>query len=847
MTLNSLDQKQVHDLNLMGLSPSEITDSRNSYGKNIIEKVKRNYLLELLYDLGREPMVILLVIISSIYFAIGNYDEGIFLFLAILVIASISIFQENRSENALAKLKKLSQPHCKVIRDWKTESILSEDVVVGDLLIIEEGSSIVADGKILHSNDFSVNESILTGESFAVFKDKHPSDSTDNNLVYHGTLVNTGLAIIEVKSIGIKTRLAQLGKIVDEMSTVTSPLDIQIRSLVITMIKIGIVAFVSVWLLNYYRTSDVLISLIFALTIAMSILPEEIPVALATFMAMGSRRLMSAGIISKSRSTIETLGSATIICSDKTGTITKNQMSLVSTYDFMNNVLTDENDHTANAELLAISMWASEPIPFDPMEIALHEAYQKVYNQPADVNFEFIHEYPLSGKPPMMTHIFEDNIGSRIIAAKGAPEGIIDVSHLTIDQKEKIRTQMDAYTSLGYRVLGVANSTYKEKILPKRQQELPFVFRGLVAFYDPPKDNIEGTFNELNKAGVEIKIITGDNSETTKSIAEQISFKNRDSAISGEELMSLSDDELKLVVKKISIFSRMFPEAKLRIINAMKANGDIVAMIGDGVNDGPALKSANIGIAMGQKGSEVAKEAADLILIDDDLSKLVKAVSLGRSIHENLKKAVGYIISIHIPIILTVFTPLALNWVYPHIFTPVHVIILELIMGPTCSIVFENEPEQGNLMHESPLPIQQALFGKSELFMTIILGLFITLGTLTTYQFAIHNGADERVTRAMVFSSLISSNIVLTLVVRSSYLSFIETLFYKNNLVPLILSISAIILLALLYIPLLRDFFLFGKLSAAHFFISVGIGALSVLWYEVYKWHRRRKVKLLNS
>jgi Ca2+-transporting ATPase len=457
------------------------------------------------------------------------------------------------------------------------------------------------------------------------------------------------------------------------------------------------------------------------------------------------------------------------------------------------------------------------------------------------------HEYPLDGKPPMMTHVFEDIKGKRIIAAKGAPEALMAVANLSAADKKAIEAVIKEITSEGYRILGVGEATFTRKNYPKTQQEIQFEFKGIVAFYDPPKKNIHAVLQHFYKAGIAVKIITGDNAETTTSIAKQIGFEGYENSITGDELMKLSAKELKKTVLSINIFTRMFPEAKLKIIEALKANGQIVAMTGDGVNDGPALKAAHIGIAMGKKGTEIAKQAASLILVNDDLSKMVDAVAMGRRIYTNLKKAFRYIISIHIPIILTVFIPLALGWVYPNIFSPLHIIFLELIMGPTCSIIFENEPLEKTTMNDKPRSFTSTFFSWKELGISILQGLVITAGTLFGYQYSVQNGFDETHTRTVVFTTLITANIFLTLVNRSFYYSIFKTIRYKNNMVLMIIGITLLLTALLLYVPILSRFFEFDQLEITQLGISIGIGFVSVIWIEFTKfWQRKKELKDLK-
>jgi len=827
----------ANNFNVKGLTDEQVLAARVKYGENQLAYKKENGFFAAVKSIAKEPMVILLLATSSIYFISGKIDDGIFMAFAIVLVAGISLYQDSRSRNALEKLKDLTQPISKVIRNGEIQEVKSEELVIGDSLMIEEGTAVAADGKIIQSNDFSVDESILTGESLSVYKDV----SDDKNQVFRGTTVASGLAIISVTAIGNATKLGKIGKSLETITEEKTPLELQINSFVKRMVIIGVIVFFIVWGINYFQSYSFSDSLLKALTLAMSILPEEIPVAFTTFMALGAWRLMKMGIIVKQMKTVETLGSATVICTDKTGTLTENRMSLAKIFTLVSGKISNPENITLvqEKELITTAMWASEPIPFDPMEIALHTVYGNTIESDERTNFKLVHEYPLEGKPPMMTHVFEDSTGKRIIAAKGAPEAMINVSDLTKAQKKKVEDALTELTNEGYRVLGVGETNFKGTDYPKEQQEFSFTFKGIIAFYDPPKKNIPKVLEDFYAAGIIVKIITGDNSTTTTAIAKQVGFKGIEKSISGDELMSLSEEETQKTVRDIQVFTRMFPEAKLKIINALKANKEIVAMIGDGVNDGPALKAAHIGVAMGNKGTEIAKQAASLILKEDDMSKLVDAVAMGRKIYANLKKAIQYIISIHIPIILTVFLPLALGWIYPNIFSPVHIIFLELVMGPTCSIIYENEPIEKNSMFQKPRAFTSTFFNLKELATSIIQGLAITAGTLFIYQYAVHQGLNEPITRTLVFTVLIAANIVLTLVNRSFYYSILTTVRYKNNLVLLIISITIFITGLLLYVKPLSNFFEFESLNFMQLSIAIATGLLSVIWYEWVKWRKR--------
>lgn len=829
------------DFGIKGLSDEAVKHSRKKHGENSLSYKRDNSFLDALKSIAQEPMVILLMVASSIYFISGNNGDGIFMVAAIILVASISLYQDSKSRMALEKLKSLTQPNSQVIRNGEVVEIPSEELVVGDSLMVEEGNTIPADGTIVHSNDFSVNESILTGESLSVFKDASKLD----NKIFGGTTVASGLAIATITEIGNSTQLGKIGKSLEGIQEEKTPLEKQISNFVKHMSIWGGIIFLLVWGINYLQSREVLESLLKALTLAMSVLPEEIPVAFTTFMALGAYRLMKMGIVVKQMKTVESLGSATVICADKTGTITQNKMELAKlfTLDTGEVVSVDAPMNDSQKELVTIAMWASEPIPFDPMEKALHEAYGRIAPIDQRPHYKMIHEYPLSGKPPMMTHLFENSEGNRIIAAKGAPEALLATSTLTDAQKEQIKDVLTSLGQEGYRMLGVGQAIFKGSCFPEKQQDFQFDVKGLVAFYDPPKDNIREVLKDFEKAGIQVKLVTGDNPATSMAIAKQIEFPGYEKSMTGEELMQLGDAELQQKVISTQVFTRMFPEAKLRIVNAIKANNEVVAMTGDGVNDGPALKASHIGIAMGKKGTEIAKQAASLILVDDDLSKMVDAIAMGRKIYGNLKKAIQYIISIHIPIILTVFIPLALGWAYPAIFSPSHVILLELIMGPTCSIIYENEPMEKNTMIQKPRPFTTTFFKFKELVTSIIQGLVITLGSLSVYQYAVFEGYNESVTRTMVFMVLISSNIFLTLVNRSFYYSIWTTLKYKNNLVPLIIGITLILSALLLFVPPLTRFFQFETLNTNQLGIAVLAGMISVLWYEIVKGIKRAKGK----
>ena len=822
--------------NLKGLSDSEVKKAQQQYGDNAIEGERNSAWYSLLFDIIKEPMTLILIAVSIIYVLVGDLGEAAFMFVAIVAVTGISFYQDSRNQKALQELEKLNEPLSSVIRNGQLVEIPTHEITIGDLCVTEEGKMINADGNIVHSNDFSVNESALTGESMSVFKD------IDHSEIYSGTLTVSGLAIFEVTAIGAETKLGKIGMSILSIKEEKSPLQLQIEKFVKGMAIIGIIVFAMVCGFNYFQTNDIVSSLLNGLTLAMSILPEEIPVAFTTFMALGSWKLLREGIIVKKSSVVETLGSTTVICSDKTGTITENSMKLKAIYDAKMSTVFDEiqfND-VEISKIIQYAMWSSEPVPFDPMEKTLHRVYEQTQVDERN-QYQMFFEYPLSGKPPMMTHCFKNKDNQRIIAAKGAPEAILQVSNLSDQQKDHLRNVIRDFGTKGFRLLGVAKSTFNSNDFPKQQQDLPFELLGFVVFYDPPKKGINEVFEKIYNAGIKVKVITGDNAETTMSIANQAGIIHAEDSITGSEITQLSEKELLKAADEKVLFARMFPEAKLAVVKALKEDGEVVAMLGDGVNDGPALKAAHIGVAMGEKGTEIAKQAAQLILTNDDLGKLVIGIAAGRRIYTNLKKAVQYIISIHIPIILIVSLPLFLGWAFPQIFTPVHVIFLELVMGPTCSIVYENEPLEKNSMNEKPRPMTETFLNWKELSTSIIQGIIITLGLLFVYQYTYQLGGNEEKTRAMVFTTLIFSNVWLSLTNRSFYYSLWSSFKNKNNLMVGVTILTLLILFAILYIKPISLFFKVSSLNLKELGMAMLVAMLSVLWFEVYKWIKRRR------
>jgi Ca2+-transporting ATPase len=834
----------IESKSMLGLNNQDVLASRKIHGSNKLTVEDKNHFFKAILAVVLEPLFLILVGVAIIYFVLGQNKEAFLMVGALIIVSGISIFQEQKSRTAVAALKKLSTPKAKVIRNGLDQEIISDELVIGDLLKVADGSLIPADAEIILLNDFSVNESILTGESLPILK----SLATENNKIFQGTLVLTGSCVAKVIAVGNSTNLGKIGKAIGEVVVEKTPLQIQIHTFVKYMIFAGAIAFVFVFGINYFLSRDILNALLRALTLAMSIIPEEIPVALSTFMALGAYRMYQNKVIVRNANTVETLGAATVICVDKTGTLTENRMELAAIYEFGSNKLFDYTKEKASYnEVINYALWSSETDPFDNMEKSIHDLYASVTPRDQRAEFDLVHEYPLAGNPPIMTHVFQNKAGEKIIAVKGSVEGVIRQSNLTAEELVKIHDQVNLLTQKGYRILGVGFVENNAMALPKTQEEFEFKFLGLLAFYDPPRKNIQSVLQQFYDAGIEVKMITGDHTQTAISIANQVQFKIDGAVMNGAEVMAMDQTELAQKVKTTNLFARMFPEAKLKIIEALKSNGEIVAMTGDGVNDGPALKAAHIGIAMGLRGSEVARNTASLIIVDDDLSHMVEAIALGRRIYENLKKAIRYILSIHIPIILIVSLPFLFFDPGFEIFTPVHVIFLELIMGPTCSIIFENEPIEVNSMKRRPRLMKTSFFSFQELRVSIIQGLVITITCIGVGYYFDQMGSTPELVRTLVFSTLVFSNLFLTLANRSFVFSMLTTLKYKNKLIPFILITSLLILFLALYIPAIQGLFHFNSPSAMDVCLSFFAAFLGVIWIEFFKLSNRRNSNNPNN
>ncbi|HEU4904228.1 MAG TPA: cation-translocating P-type ATPase [Flavisolibacter sp.] len=811
-----------------GLPEDEAQKRLVQYGKNSLHLNESKRLLWILRDIVKEPMFILLMVACLLYFILGNASEGFMMMAALLFVAAISVYQELKSATALAALQELTEPRARVIRDGITKEILLQDVVPGDMIVVEEGEKIPADARVIEHNDLSVNEAILTGEAFPVEK-----DTAENKRIFQGTVINSGRCIAEVTATGSQTELGKLGKsivtYIESKTSLQKQIDVFVRRLAL----FGILAFLLIFSINFWNTKDLITSLLYGLTLAMSAIPEEIPVAFSSFMALGAHAISKLGVITRQPQVVENLGAVNVICLDKTGTITENKMAVDTVYHFPMAESTEATQHAASVKtVLYYAFLASEQSPFDAMEKAIVEAYAAT--EPVQPHLQMVKEYPLQGHPPMMTHVYEKE-GVCIAAAKGGVERIVGVCGLSAEKEAAVLQIALNMAAKGHRVLGVATAVCNGKAFPPSQDNFAWTFIGLLSLSDPPKPFIGAVLQEFYQAGIAVKLLTGDHAQTAISVAEKVGLSMGSNVYTGDAVLNATDEELARMVRESNMFTRMFPEAKLKVIKSLQTAGAIVAMTGDGVNDGPALKAANIGIALGKGGTEVARQSADIILTDDDLRNITMAVRQGRKIFSNLKKAVRYIVSIHIPIILVAALPVLLGWKYPNIFTPIHVIFLELIMGPTCSIFFEREPAEANLMQLPPRRKDAWLFEKGELFTSIVQGVLIALGVLLLFYFYAKEGALLPQVRTVVFTTLIFSNIFLTYVNRSFHQTIFKTFRYKNSLAVPVLLLSLLFLFILHFVPVVQQVFGLSPISLTMFLTCLLTALLSVGWFEIYK------------
>ena len=847
-TMTILDLDSIN-----GLSSQQAAEKIRTDGYNELPERENQGIFGIIREVVKEPMFILLVASGLIYFFLGDLTEGIMLMSFVVVIIGITVYQEQKTEKALEALRNLSSPRALVIRDRQQMRIAGREVVTGDILILSEGDRVPADGILLSSNNISVDESLLTGESVPVRKvpwtdgqtDMHPGGD-DQPFIYSGTMVVSGQGLAEVRSTGPRTEMGKIGTVLQAVERDDTRLKIEISWMVKTIATIGLLLCLTIVMVYGLLHADWISGLLAGITLAMAILPEEFPVVLTIFLALGAWRISQKQVLTRQVPAIETLGSATVLCVDKTGTLTLNKMT-VQTF-FADGVLCDHDPTGINSvpdichELSEYAILACKKDPFDPMEKALLQLSEGDFGRTEHIHtgWNLIVEYPLSPGLLAMSNVWQSPDGHEyIIASKGAPEAIADLCHLPEEERENLSGHINQLAAKGLRILGVAKSSFNHPDLPEGQHDFEFTFLGLIGFADPIRPGIPEAVEECHSAGIRVIMITGDYPLTARNIAEQIGLHHTDACITGSELEQIPEDVLREKIRTATLFARAVPEQKLRIVNALKSNHDVVAMTGDAVNDAPALKSADIGIAMGERGTDVAREASSLVLLDDNFTSIVSAVRLGRRIYDNLKKAMAYIFSIHIPIAGMSLIPVLFN--LPLILMPVHIVFLELIIDPACSIVFESEKEEQNLMNRPPRKKEERLFTRKTLLLSLLQGAVVLAVVFIVYLHAITRGLPEAEVRTLTFTTIVIANLLLILTNRSWSESMIQTIRTPNKAMGGVFAGTLIALTLILIIPALQDLFSFAPITGVELLTCVLAGVLSVLWFEVYKvWSARR-------
>lgn len=824
-----------------GLTSEDVKILQEKYGKNeIIPEKKETFFIKIIHIIC-EPMFLLLIIAATIYFFLGEPRDGIIMLVFVIGIISIDVIQEWKTDKTLNALKDLSEPKITVFRDSEKVEINSSELVPGDIMFIYEGIKIPADGYVIKCSGLRVDESSLTGESEGVWKTTKPYEGQDywrNDYCYQGTLVIQGTGIIKVNKIGASTEYGKIGTNINKAVQVKTPLQKQTDGLIKLCAIIAFILFILVGLFTFLNIPDhsfkdrIIESILSGITLAMAMIPEEFPVILTIFLSMGAWRLAKKNSLVKKLPSVETLGAVSILCVDKTGTITKNQMEVEET-------ITKDYEEKTLATLMCL---CCEEETYDPMEKAMFHYARKFDIFKKDIFIgEKVKEYPFSNETKMMAHVW--SIDNKIIlSAKGSPESIIKICNLDKKEIKEIDKEILEMQQKGLRVIAVASNEYKNvENLEEKLEDTSLNYVGLVGLIDPPRDTVAEDIELCKKAGVRVVMITGDNGITASSIASKIGMENVENIITGDMLNNMSDKELRKKVKDVSIFSRVIPEHKMRIVNAFQANGEIVAMTGDGVNDAPALKQADIGIAMGKRGSEVSREAADLILMDDNFSTIVDTIKDGRRIYDNIRKAVGYIFVIHIPIALSsLLAPLLGINPASLMLLPLHVVLLELIIDPTCSIVLERQPAESNIMERKPRNVKNNIVDRKTLIKSFTQGLVIFASSFGTYYFLVDT--DATLARTMALLIIMTSNIFLVQVNSSNYDYAFESMkkIIKDKVMVLINTLMILGIIIIIYTPL-NSFLKLQALTLKEMTYTIVIAFLSVFWYEAVKLVKRIK------
>jgi len=842
-----------NEIEYTGLTSREAAALQLQYGKNELASQKKEpFIIKALHIIS-EPMFLLLIIAAVIYFILGEPLDGLIMLIFVICIICIEIVQEWRTDKTLNALKDLSPPFVNVLRDGREIEIAGINLVPGDVMMVHEGQKISADGMILRCSDLSIDESTLTGEAENVEKISAENagnvENTENmgesedywrkDYCYAGTYVTHGTAVVLVDKIGASTEYGRIGTHIAVAPKSDTLLQKQTDSLVKLCSVIAAALFVLVGIVTYLNIPDhdlidrIIESILSGITLAMAMIPEEFPVILTVFLSMGAWRLAKKQSLVRSLPSVETLGAVSVLCVDKTGTITMNQMTVQDVW------APDGN----NKQLCEIMGLACETDAYDPMEKAMLE-YCEAQNISRSHLFggDLIDEYAFTNELKMMGHVWRHE-GEIIIAAKGSPEQVLAICNLRAGQRDAADNKTQEMSEEGLRVIAVAVAGLpSESAIPETITACELSFCGLIGLADPPRDSVKGDIAVCKHAGVRVVMITGDNGVTASSIAKKIGMENPERIITGDMLEAMSDEELRLNVTGAGVFSRVIPEHKMRIVKALKDNGEVVAMTGDGVNDAPALKYADIGIAMGKRGSEVSREAADLILMDDNFSTIVDTIKDGRRIYDNIRKAVGYVFTIHIPIALTsLLAPLLGINPANLMLLPLHVVLLELIIDPTCSVVLERQPAERNIMERGPRDPHEKLLNAGTLAKAVIQGLVIFAASFGLYYYTMaRQPGNGDLARSMGLAVIMLANLFLVQVNSSDTDYAIVSLISlaKDKVMQAVNVLTVLALLAVLYTPL-GGLLSLAPLSVRQFLTVSGFAAVSVLWYEIVKFIRK--------
>ena len=807
---------------------------------------RRRDTLAIALEVAREPMFLLLVAAGTIYLMLGDVNEALILLASVVVIVLITIYQERKTERALEALRDLSSPRALVIRDGKRSRIPGREVARGDLLIIEEGDRVPADAVLLDCHDFKTDESLLTGESVPVTK--VPWDGVkqigrpggdDLPFVYSGTLITAGNGMAEVLATGAHTEMGKIGKALQRIVQEATTLQRETKLVVFRIAALGLVLCLLVVVLYGITRGAWLDGFLAGITLAMAILPEEFPVVLTVFLALGAWRISRSRVLTRRVPVIETLGAATVLCVDKTGTLTLNRMRVKKLYAggefrevaFEGEEFLPEQFH----EVVEYSILASEIDPFDPMEKAFLElgSHFLASTEHLHPDWELVREYPLTAGLLAHAHAWRSRAGDGcVIASKGAPEAIAGLCRLDAGQQRQLDARVGEMAAEGLRVLAVARAAYRGQVWPASQREFDFEWVGLIGLADPLRPTVADSLRQCYEAGIRVVMITGDHPLTASAIARQAGLRPG-GIMTGAEVEACSDDELRQRIRTVEIFARVVPEQKLRLVEAFKANGEVVAMTGDGVNDAPALKAAHIGIAMGGRGTDVAREAASLVLLEDDFDSIVHAVRLGRRIYRNIRNAMSYLLSVHVPIAGMAFVPLLLGW--PAVFFPVHIVFFEFVIDPACSIAFEADPIDDEVMKRPPRKRTERLFDFRTVALSLLQGASMLLMVALTYGWVLERGSGEAGARAMAFATIVLGNLGLILANRSRSRTIFATLRLPNPALWWVIGGTVAGLMLALYVPFLRELFRFAPLHAGDLLICAAAAALGLLWFEIYK------------